>query len=158
MEIERKWLVPEPPDDLLERPGDRIEQGYLAIGAGGSEVRLRRRADQLTLTAKTGRGLSRGEHEVELTPEQFESLWPGTEGRRLVKTRRTLAAGGSGELVIELDVYAAGLTGLVVAEVEFEDEAAAGDFVAPGWFGHEVTEDDAYKNQRLAVDGLPGSR
>ncbi len=29
-------------------------------------------------------------------------------------------------------------------------------FVAPYWFGREVTDDPAYKNQRLAVSGLGG--
>ena len=42
------------------------------------------------------------------------------------------------------------------AEVEFGDQQAARAFVAPAWFGEDVTENDAYKNQRLAVEGLPG--
>lgn len=164
MEVERKWLVDEAPPEMLAGPGDAIEQGYLAIGNDGSEVRLRRRgraggqADKVTLTAKAGRGLSREELEVELSSEQFETLWPGTVGRRVTKTRRKLPAGGVDGLCIELDVYSGDLAGLIVAEVEFADPAAAGAFVAPGWFGEEVTENDAYKNQRLALEGLPRRR
>ena len=54
MEIERKFLVAEPPD--LEA-GERleIEQGYLALaGDAKAEVRLRRQADELLLTVKGG--------------------------------------------------------------------------------------------------------
>jgi len=159
VEIERKWLVDEPPASALTQPADAIEQGYLAIGADGSEeVRVRRRGERCFLTVKAGHGLARAEREVELTPEQFETLWPATRGRRLEKSRRELeeAAGGDGDrVVVELDVYEGGLSGLVVAEVEFPDEAAARRFRAPAWFGQEVTDDDAYKNRRLAVDGRP---
>ena len=54
---------------------------------------------------------------------------------------------------IELDVYAGALSGLIVAEVEFDDPWGAESFVAPYWFGREVTDDPAYKNQRLALAG-----
>jgi adenylate cyclase len=167
VEIERKWLVDEPPASALAQPADAIEQGYLAIGADGSEeVRLRRRGKQSFQTVKSGHGLARAEREVELTSEQFETLWPATRGRRVEKTRRVLEApggggggdGGDGDgggVVVELDVYEGALSGLVVAEVEFPDEAAARRFQAPAWFGQEVTDDDAYKNRRLAVDGRP---
>jgi CYTH domain-containing protein len=57
--------------------------------------------------------------------------------------------------LIELDVYEGALSGLMVAEVEFDDPWGATAYVAPYWFGPEVTDDPAYKNQRLAVDGLP---
>jgi CYTH domain-containing protein len=116
-------------------------------------VRLRRRAERWFLTVKSAGGLVRGEREVELSQEQFEALWPATEGRRVEKVRRVLD-GGDGAL-IELDVYAGALSGLVVAEVEFADPDAAAGFDPPEWFGREVTDDPAYKNQHLAVDGLP---
>jgi CYTH domain-containing protein len=156
MELERKWLVERAPPEVLSRPADHIEQGYLAVGEDGSEVRLRRRAGDCSLTVKAGRGLSRQEFEVELGADQFEALWPGTEGRRIVKSRRVLGAGGDGEgPVIEFDEYGGELAGLCVAEVEFPDERTAREFAPPDWFGREVTEDDAYKNRRLALDGRP---
>ncbi len=152
-EIERKFLVWEVPVDLDRRPSTEISQGYLAIEPDGSEVRLRRRDAQDTLTVKTGRGRVRGEQEIVLTAEQFDTLWPLTEGRRIEKTRYELPAGDG--LTIELDVYRGALEGLVVAEVEFGTDAAGERFVAPQWFGPEVTDDDAYKNRRLATDGRP---
>jgi CYTH domain-containing protein len=154
VEIERKWLVAAVPDAARAVAEAEIEQGYLVIDGDGSEIRLRRRDTEYFLTAKTGRGLRRTELETELEEEQFAALWPGTEGRRLQKTRRKLNAEGG--LTIELDVYLGSLTGLVVAEVEFPDEASARRFREPDWFGPEVTDDDAYRNRRLAVEGRPG--
>jgi CYTH domain-containing protein len=133
--------------------GERIDQGYVAIGADGAEVRLRRRGSRRFLTTKSGAGLVREELEVELTPEQYEVLWPATEGRRVEKTRRVLDAGDG--LAIELDEYAGTLAGLFTAEVEFPDPASAVRFAAPGWFDRDVTDEEAYRNQRLAVRGLP---
>ena len=155
MEVERKFLVWEVPPDLDRHPASAIHQGYLAIDSDGSEVRLRRRADRTYLTGKRGHGLVRREAEVEISDAQFRALWPLTEGRRIEKTRYEISAGQ--HLVIELDVYGGGLEGLVVAEVEFPTRAQADAFDAPPWFGPDVTDDERYKNQRLATAGLPST-
>lgn len=153
LEIERKWLVSEPPAAALAVAGEEIDQGYLAIAADGTEVRLRRRDQRCFLTVKSPGGLVRGEREVDISTEQFAELWPATEGRRVEKVRRVHHAGDG--IRIELDVYRGALTGLIVAEVEFADAGAANAFEAPAWFGREVTGEPPYKNQRLAVCGLP---
>jgi adenylate cyclase len=153
VEVERKWLVGQPPAEALAVDGERIDQGYLVVCPDGSEVRLRLRGSRRYLTMKSGRGLVREELEVELTSEQYDVLWPATEGRRVEKVRRVLEAGGG--LAIELDEYAGPLTGLLTAEVEFPDADAASEFDAPSWFGRDVTEEDDYRNQRLAERGLP---
>ena len=153
MEIERKFLVAERPD-LAAGERLEIEQGYLALaGDGEAEVRLRRQADELLLTVKGGSGQSRLEEEIELDRGRFEALWPLTEGRRLVKTRHRIA---HGRHTIELDVYAGELEGLLVAEVEFPDQASAEEFEPLDWFGDEVTGDRRYLNQTLATEGAPG--
>jgi adenylate cyclase len=153
MEIERKFLIPAPPPRLEGYPSSQVEQGYVAIDPAGTEVRVRRRAGQATLTVKGGRGRSRTEEELEIDGERFARLWELTAGRRVEKKRYELPAEGG--LTIELDVYRGPLAGLTTAEVEFPSAEAADGFVPPSWFGEEVTEDDAYKNQRLAVDGRP---
>jgi adenylate cyclase len=152
IEIERKFLVTEPPGDLESHRATAIEQGYLAIADDGTEVRIRRRDGSATLTVKSGRGRSRVEEEIEIDAGRFERLWPLTDGRRIEKTRYEIPADG---LTVELDVYAGALAGLVVAEVEFESEDAADGFAAPDWLGREVTDDARYKNQRLACEGAP---
>src|SRR4051794_41058207 len=153
IEIERKFVVVEPPADLDRWPSTAVEQGYVAIAGDGTEVRVRRRAGQATLTVKSGAGRTRVEEEIEIEPERFERLWPLTEGRRIEKARYEIAAGDG--LVLELDVYEGELRGLVVAEVEFDSEEAAEAFTPPDWLGPDVTEDGRYKNQRLARDGAP---
>ena len=150
MEVERKFIVESPPD-LEGVESEPIEQGYLAVGSDG-EVRLRRKGDGHLLTVKRGSGLSRAEEEIELDPAQFEALWPLTEGRRLRKRRHVIP---HDDLQIELDVYEDELEGLRVAEVEFPDERAAGEFEPPPWLGADVTGEDAYLNENLAVHGLP---
>ena len=150
MEVERKFLVPDPPD-LDGTRSDEIEQGYLAIGSDG-EVRLRRKTDKHLLTVKRGAGISREEAEVELDTDAFERLWPLTEGRRLRKRRHIVPFG---DLEIEVDVYEGELDGLVVAEVEFPSEDEARGFEPPAWIGDEVTGDERYLNETLAIKGRP---
>ena len=151
MEIERKFLFDELPDDAGS--SRRIEQGYLAITEDGTEVRVRRWPDGRRLTVKHGSGEVRTEVELPLDEEQFSELWPLTEGRRVAKTRWHAPIG---DLELELDVFEGPLEGLRVAEVEFPDEAAAEAFEPPGWIGAEVAEDPRYANERLATDGMPG--
>jgi len=153
MEIERKFLVDAPPDGLDRHPASAIDQGYLAIEPGGVEVRVRRRDAKAVLTVKAGTGRTRAEEEIAIDADAFERLWPLTEGRRVEKVRHLIPAGDG--LTIELDVYGGDLAGLVVAEVEFPDETAADAFAPPPWIGAEVTDDERYKNHRLAVDGRP---
>jgi adenylate cyclase len=153
IEIERKFLVAEPPSDLERWPSTEIEQGYLAITDDRPEVRVRRRDGNAFLTVKAGGGRVRVEEEIEIEPDRFDRLWPLTEGLRIEKTRYEIDAGDG--LVIEVDVYKGDLEGLVVAEVEFDSEAAADAFAPPDWLGPDVTEDARYKNQRLARSGAP---
>ena len=149
-EIERKFLVRQLPPNLEQFAHYEIEQGYLAIAQGGTQVRLRRSSENRTLTFKRGAGNAREEREVELTREQFERLWPGTEGKRLTKTRYDVPMGN---LTIEIDIYSGRHSGIVVAEVEFDDESAAQEFQPPRWLGDDVTHDPRYSNQLLACDG-----
>ncbi len=151
-EIERKFLVTTLPDDLDSRPHSEISQGYLAIGADGSEVRLRHKGARHYQTIKSAGGLSRAEYEIELTQDQFQLLWPATEGRRVEKTRYDIILS---RVKIEVDVYRGDLSGLCTAEVEFASVPESQIFDVPSWFGKEVTEDSRYKNKNLAVHGLP---
>ena len=149
-EIERKFVAETFPVEAAGAPAVAIEQGYLAVDEE-FEVRLRRAGGERLLTVKGGHGESREEVEVRLYTEQFEALWPLTEGRRLRKTRYRLGLGGG--LVAEVDRYEGGLAGLVVVEVEFPSAEASRSFKPPPWLGREVTGDAAYANQTLAMNG-----
>lgn len=152
-EIERKFRVAQLPGNLDECSSSDIRQGYLAVTEDGTEVRVRKRGDETTLTVKQGQGRVRAEEEVKLDSDEFARLWRLTEGRRLEK-RRHLVPAGSG-LTIELDVYAGSLDGLALAEVEFASEEQAEDFEPPDWLGEELTGNPRFNSQRLAVRGLP---
>ena len=146
-EIERKFLVRQLPDDLTAFPSSEISQGYLVSLDDGLQVRLRSKDEKYTLTYKRGLGNVREEREVTLTPEQFATLWPATEGKRLSKMRYEIPFGAR---VVEIDVYRGKHDGLVVAEVEFDDEESALNFQPPDWLGDDVTGDPRYSNQLLA--------
>ena len=146
-EIERKFLVLKLPDDLTAFPSTEISQGYLVSLDDGLQVRLRKKPGQYSLTYKRGLGNVREEREVALTAEQFATLWPATEGKRLSKTRYEIPFG---ERVVEIDIYSGKHDGLVVAEVEFDDEESAINFQPPDWLGDDVTGNPRYSNQLLA--------
>lgn len=153
-EIERKFLVTKMPDNLAGFPHQQIDQGYLAIAGGGVQVRLRKADATTSLTYKRGCGRAREEREVVLTPEQFAVLWPGTAGKRLTKTRYNVPLAGR---TVEIDVYSGRHKGIIVAEVEFDDEQSAARFQPPDWLGADVTHDPRYSNQLLACGTVADS-
>jgi adenylate cyclase len=152
LEIERKFLVAQAPADLGDWPAQAIEQGYLAI-TDDVEVRVRRKGGRAFLTIKSAPARTRVEEELEIDERRFASLWPLTAGRRVVKTRHAREA--TPGVVLELDVYAGALEGLMTLEVEFAGEDAARSVAPPDWAGREVTGDRRYANQTLALAGRP---
>lgn len=148
-EIERKFLVKELPPGLHRFESYPIAQGYLANETGGRHVRLRKRGKTASLTFKVGRSTDREEREVKLSAKQFATLWPATAGRRLRKARYYIPWKG---LTIEIDIYRGKNKGLIVAEVEFENQRDCRNFKPPTWFGHEVTGVKRYSNVRLAKE------
>jgi len=150
-EVERKFLVAD--TSIISGKKTIIKQGYLVIASNGEEVRVRNRSGRYTLTYKSGGTLERTEHETELTAEQFDKLWPATEGKRVEKERYEYR---ENNLVYEIDVYKNDLIDLSsTVEVEFSSAAQADAFTPPKWFGKDVTNDARYKNQSLAVYGVP---
>ena len=150
-EIERKFLVIEPPADDVLGAGVHFRQGYLA-GEGDVESRLRIGPDEAWITVKAGRGVARTEVEVTIPVSEAEALWPHTAGRRLEKDRFFVAVDGG---TAEVDRYADELAGLWTVEVEFGSAAAAAAFRPPSWFGPELTDVDGWSNGALARHGRP---
>ena len=152
-EIERKFKLSEAPRWLSDCESNRIEQGYLTVATdGGPEIRVRRYGDDAWLTVKRGSGKTRDETEIELSQEQYETLWPLTEGRRINKVRYVVPHDAH---TIEVDVFEGDLRELTTGEVEFDSEATSDEFEPPDWLGEEVTGDPRYANETLAVDGMP---
>lgn len=151
-EIERKFLVENPPASTLQSPSEEIDQGYIAAD-GEIEVRVRRKGSGCFLAVKKGHGEVREETELSVTEEQFQKLWPLTEGWRVRKRRHRIELDAG--LIAEMDVYLGQLEGLLTVEVEFPSTSASRGFSPPDWFGQEVTGDVAFSNQQMALQGAP---
>ncbi len=153
IEIEKKYLIRTLPEKLIvDLHPNNILQGYIAVHEDKTEVRIRKFGEDYWQTIKSPGHLSRQEYEWNITQEQFHQLWPLTEGRNLTKNRYLIPYQ---ERKIELDVYAGRLTGLVVAEVEFDSMKECSAFTPPGWFDEEISGVRKYKNFILASEGLP---
>ena len=155
IERERKFLIDAIPADLDVSDRTEMRQGYLADFADEKRASVRVRdagPKGCTLTVKAGRGAERTELEWAIDREQFDAVWPHTEGRRVVKVRHRIP---HDEHIIELDVFCDSLDGLVFAEVEFDSSEALDAFEPPTWFGREVTDDGRYTNAALALHGRP---
>ncbi len=156
IEIERKWLLSEVPQeqirDYREVPCIYIDQAYLVTGK--RELRLRRAGCHFFLTEKVGSGLSRQETELEISKSHYEVLLP--QASQLIRKYRFKVKLPEG-LMLEIDQYRDALAGLVVAECEFTDEVSAQAFTPPEWLpvAREVTDNINYSNQFLAKYGLP---
>ncbi|NDW03747.1 CYTH domain-containing protein [Jiella pacifica] len=145
-EIERKFLLAGDGWRPHAHSAKRLEQFYLFAGEDRScRVRITDGASA-KLTLKTGRGLSRGEFEYDIPLEDAETLRDSALGRVIEKTRHLVA---NGRHTIEIDVYEGALDGLIVAEIELTDEDES--FEHPDFLGAEVTGDERYLNQTLAL-------
>lgn len=147
MEIERKFLLKQLPEDLDSRPFHQIEQAYLNTKP---VVRIRRQDDTYYLTYKSDGMMSREEYNLPLTKEAYDHMLPKADGNVLSKKRYLIPLDQPG-LTIELDVFEGDFFGLILAEVEFPDEETAGAFVPPEWFGEDVTFSGLYHNSYLSA-------
>lgn len=147
MEIERKFLPEELPEDLSKYEVHRIEQGYLCTDP---VVRIRRMDDDCYLTYKSKGLLAREEYNLPLTAGAYEHLKPKADGRIIVKKRYLIPL--NERLTVELDVFEGDLKPLILAEVEFESEEEANAFEAPAWLGQDVTYVTHYHNSEMSKE------
>lgn len=146
-ELERKFLIREIPPEIQKIRGEKIRQGYISRDRD-KEVRLRQKGSRYYLTVKSNENLKRNEYETSISREQFETLWPATEGCRLEKERKKIKLK---EYVLEIDIYSGDpLEGLIVGEVEFPNLRRAQKFQIPDFFREEITFDKRFKNYNLA--------
>ncbi|CQR52846.1 CYTH domain-containing protein [Paenibacillus riograndensis] len=155
MEIERKFLLPEYPERLIQEgqvqvlTRHSIDQTYLAI-EDGQELRVRKITDldsgeiTYTHTFKDGKGISRKEIEYSISEGLYNQMIEAVKAVPLVKTRITGIWNGT---TVEIDLYTQ--LELTVLEVEFDSLEAAESFVAPGWFGKDVSVDKKYSNKTV---------
>ncbi|MBQ0042870.1 MAG: CYTH domain-containing protein [Lachnospiraceae bacterium] len=158
MEIERKFLIKELPANLTSYPCHHITQAYLNRNP---VLRIRKQDDSYFVTYKGSGMMSREEFNEPLDKNSFEHLLSKADPVVITKTRYLIpiespeyASDFTGpfpdKLVIELDIFEGVHAPLIMAEVEFPDEASANAFIMPDWFKEEVTQDPHYHNSNLS--------
>ncbi|MCU0408482.1 MAG: CYTH domain-containing protein [Bacteroidales bacterium] len=144
-ETERKYLIKGEFRNLAFRKS-RISQGYLS-SAPGRTVRVRINEGKGFLTVKgpaEKNGITRYEWEIEIGLQDAEELLLLCEPGIIEKTRYYISHEG---FVIEADVFHGENEGLLMAEVELENESDS--FTIPEWFGEEVSGNPMYYNSYL---------
>lgn len=148
MEIERKFLISQLPDNLERYPCHQIEQGYLCTQP---VVRIRRQDDSCYLTYKSSGMMVREEYNLPLTADGYEHLKPKADGIIITKKRYCIPYQN---YTIELDIFEGDIAPLILAEVEFPTEEEALNFTPPDWFIKDVTHSQLYHNSYLSQYGL----
>jgi CYTH domain-containing protein len=147
IEIERKFLVKNTEFKTQAQSSTRIVQGFLNTHADRT-VRVRIKGAQGYLTIK-GRsnpaGTSRFEWETPIPLAEAEALLNLSEPGILDKVRYEIPVG---KHVFEVDEFYGENQGLIVAEIELQNEDEA--FEKPDWLGEEVTGQLKYYNSQLA--------
>ena len=145
LEIERKFLL----KNNTWRPAERsvhCRQAYL-VAEPGLVVRIRTIDDQAALAIKTqAAGIARHEYEYTIPLEDAEELLAGPIQGTIVEKQRHYVIHASHTW--EIDVFEGDNAGLVIAEIELDDEHEAFDL--PPWVGLEITADPRYLNANLA--------
>lgn len=146
-EIERKFLLTAPLDEILSLPHTvkKMEQCYLGK-TGEWTVRARKsttgESSKFYLTMK--------KRETDRTSIEIESPISGSvyagfseqAEHRLSKTRHEILHEG---YLWEVDLFE---DGLLIAEIELSSEEESFDI--PSWVGDEVTHDKSYRSNKIA--------
>ena len=145
MEIERKFLVLNE-DWKVGAAGTLLHQGYLNRHPQRS-VRVRVKGHHAFLTIKgMVSKLSRFEYEYPIPLADAQHMLKELcEPPTLEKTRYLVKYEG---MCWEIDEFHGENVGLVVAEIELENEEQP--FAKPPWLGEEVSQDSRYLNINLS--------
>ena len=146
-EIERKFLVVNDAYREASFKKERIVQGFLS-SVPERTVRIRIIGHSGFITVKgigNTTGTTRFEWEKEISLSDAERLLSICEPGKIEKLRYFVQAEGH---TFEVDVFTSENQGLVVAEIELQEENEG--FEKPDWLGEEVTGQVQYYNSYLA--------
>ena len=147
IEIERKFLVLNNDFKKEASVQKRIVQGYLNSDPERT-VRIRIKGEQGFITIKgkgNESGTTRMEWEREIPATDAEQLLALCEKGAIDKIRYEIKAGSH---LYEVDEFFGENAGLIIAEIELNDENES--FEKPLWLGKEVTGDERYYNAFLS--------
>lgn len=147
LEIERKFLVdPEKWAHYNQPEGTVFKQGYL-VNEKGKTVRIRMAGDSGFITIKGAtNGFTRNEYEYEIPKADALELLEKFSLNVVSKTRYCVTFKGK---VWEIDVFEGDNAGLIVAEIELDNEHET--FEKPEFLLQEVTSDARYYNSKLST-------
>lgn len=144
VEIERKYLIDLEKIGKLEN-GNRIKQGYITTNKN-AVVRVRIKNKKAYLTIKSSNtGVSRLEFEYEIPFDEANEMLDKLCEKPLIDKIRYIIK--HDKHIWEIDIFYGDNEGLVVAEVEIEDENEV--VTLPLWIKEEVTMDNRYFNSNL---------
>ncbi|MBL4677027.1 MAG: CYTH domain-containing protein [Mucilaginibacter sp.] len=147
IEIERKFLINHEKWNKLDKPtGKLYKQGYI-LNEENRTVRIRvtDNAAYITLKGKS-EGISRSEYEYQIPKDNGEQILEQFAISSLEKTRYNINYNGH---LWEIDVFDGDNKGLIVAEIELENEDEP--FEKPDWVTEEVSYDSRYTNALLSI-------
>jgi CYTH domain-containing protein len=155
VERERRWLCRQAPRALIVS-SEAITDLYVTgarlrlrearpLDGGAPMLRLTRKADVSTDTRLIT--------SIYLPPEEFAILAAALEGPRIRKLRHRLRP-VNGQ-AMSVDEFQGELSGLVMAEAEFETAEQMAAFPSPDFAIREVTHDQRYSGGQLVRYGTP---
>ncbi len=150
-EIERKYGVKNLPNNLKIESIVNIEQGFIYRDFN-THIRIRKiektypeNHTNYIYTLKTKGDIEynnnydigrKYEIENEISKEEYKELIKNKISNTIQKARIVIPI--ENNLKVEMDVYYDYLEGFLTAEVEFENEEQANNFIKPQWFGEEI--------------------
>ena len=145
-EIERKFLVINESYRTEAFRSDRIVQCYLCKQNGNSvRIRIKDKKGFITIKGPSfNGGLSRYEWEKEISLSEAEELMSLCTDSKIDKRRYLVKCG---KHTYEIDEFYGDNQGLVIAEIELNDENEI--FEKPTFLGKEVTGEKKYYNSHL---------
>lgn len=148
VEIERKFLVDHEKWNHLSKPGgSNFRQGYM-VKDESKTIRVRVTDEEafITIKGKTT-GLTRSEYEYNIPVADGNELLVAFCEAIISKIRYCIEYAGN---VWEVDVFSGDNEGLIMAEIELDDESEIFDL--PDWITDEVTGDVRYYNLSLSIN------
>jgi adenylate cyclase len=141
IELEKTYLAKELPIGLGDCEHKEIIDIYLPKESEHPVLRLRKNGDRYEMTKKEpvkGNDSSKQlEQTIVLKKDEFEALQK-VPGKRVAKERYLYPYQG---VMAEIDVFKEDLQGLVIVDVEFEEEAKKDTFQIPDFCLLDVTQE-----------------
>ena len=145
IEIERKFLVANDHWRSAAIKSDKLVDGLIGE-FNGSKIRVRIGQHETSLSVKGPRaGTTRTEFEYDIPDADAAAILKTVCDQHLFeKTRHTVEHAG---FIWSIDVYEGRLAGIIIAEIELEDENQY--FEKPDWVDLEVTDDPRFHKRTM---------